>query len=184
MDVPQLGDASTDIEFVAPVADQAQQPVIGQTNFRVPDDSPFRKLYLISYAQKLKNSMIPAKLERLKTALEGADQGVDKREFINMLTNTAPSESQVVPAFTGAAAAQQQSQGGKRRMTRKKGKKKHHKKRHHAKKHATKKRNKKGKRKTGEKNTIRNVIMLRNMQQESMVKNMVVRHVNDKSLYD
>jgi len=151
LSVPQLGAADTNILFLAPPADQAQQPVIPAQAFRV-GDSPFRKLYLISYAQKLKNSMIPAKLERLKTALEGADQGVDKSQFINMLTNTAPSESQVVPAFTQAAGiSQQQTQGGKRRMTRKKGKKKHHKKRHHAKKHATKKRNKKGKRKTGKK---------------------------------
>jgi hypothetical protein len=61
-------------------------------------------------------------------------------------------EALAAPTVAQAAAAQvQNTAGGKRRMTRKKGKKKHHKKRHHAKKHATKKHKKKGKRKTGKK---------------------------------
>jgi len=141
----QLTSDGTKIEFLAPTADQ----LANTTSFRVPE-GPFRKLYMITYAQELKGGLIPIKLGKLNTALSNQEGDVEKTQFFSILTNAFPiNYVQMEPAL--AAAAPPATQGGKRRMTRKKGKKKHHKKRHHAKKHATRKHKKKGKRKTGKK---------------------------------
>ena len=141
----QLTSDGTKIKFLAPTADQ----LANTTSFRVPE-GPFRKLYMITYAQELKGGLIPIKLGKLNAALSTQEGDAEKTQFFSILTNAFPInyDARAIPALA-AAAQVQNTAGGKRRMTRKK--KKHHKKRHHAKKHATKKHKKKGKRKTGKK---------------------------------